>query len=396
MHSFRNEGVRVEEKHSDDFVIDVAKEHKYQNQTDEYYNKFLKWRTDPKNPFGYKFVQDTRVHAYVDGEGYLKKDPAQAEKKALSKCCAMLAAVMIIMMLCDAARYVVINKMLAVDLVPRTYYSKMYDADNFSTKLVYVSIAFNIMKFLVPLLAVMLFSRLPVKVAMPSSANKQQITAAGVVIMLMIMVFGRIANYAISQVLEIFGIDSVYYDYMVSDDPKATIAYFVSQILIVPVLMELFFRGYLLQLFRQFGDFFAVLIVSIVNALCVYSLSLFAYVFFASMFVGFFTIRSGSIKTPIIMRITVRASVFALSYLSSSMLENNSYIFECAMCLIIAIGFVLVFINGGYTTRSHLDVSVDDSNMTVTDKLKVVMTSVPMSLWALASIGLAAASVRFI
>ena len=56
-----------------DYVIDVAKQHKYRNQSEEYHKKYLKWRTDPKNPFGYTFVHDSRIRTYVDGEGFIEE-----------------------------------------------------------------------------------------------------------------------------------------------------------------------------------------------------------------------------------------------------------------------------------------------------------------------------------
>ena len=49
-----------------DYMIDVAQDTTYQNQSDDYKKSFAKWRSNPQNSFGFQFTHDTREHSYID------------------------------------------------------------------------------------------------------------------------------------------------------------------------------------------------------------------------------------------------------------------------------------------------------------------------------------------
>jgi len=41
-----------------DYMIDVAQDTTYQNQSDDYKKSFAKWRSNPQNSFGFQFIHD--------------------------------------------------------------------------------------------------------------------------------------------------------------------------------------------------------------------------------------------------------------------------------------------------------------------------------------------------
>ena len=46
-----------------DYMIDVAQDTTYQNQSDDYKKSFAKWRSNPQNSFGFQFIHEIgRAH----------------------------------------------------------------------------------------------------------------------------------------------------------------------------------------------------------------------------------------------------------------------------------------------------------------------------------------------
>ena len=41
-----------------DYMIDVAQDTTYQNQSDDYKKSFAKWRSNPQNSFGFQFTHE--------------------------------------------------------------------------------------------------------------------------------------------------------------------------------------------------------------------------------------------------------------------------------------------------------------------------------------------------
>lgn len=384
------------DKFDDDFVIDVAKEHKYQNQNDEYYQKFLKWRSDSKNPYGYKFVHDTREHAYVDGEGYVDKKPEQAEKNALVKCCALLGLTMLAMFATDFAKLLVDKYVFKLEYGSNLYYSDTRTSGTFSAGVIYSTAFFSMLKYIIPVIFFKLISKIPLKVAMPAGKFNHSICASGILVMLTVMAIGRIGNYLLAHMMQIVRIDSVYYDYINCDDKTAMLTFFICQYIIVPILIEILFRGFILQTFRQFGDFFAILITSIVNCLCYYDLTQFAYIFCASVVIGLFTIKSGSIVTAATMRVIVRT----LTFIINSVLNASDYfpgkIFEYAVCFIIFICSLITYSRIISRNEWNFNIDADNSDLSIKEKVKVIVTSTPITIWGLLTIVTAIMTLRFI
>ena len=93
-----------------DYMIDVAQDTTYQNQSDEYKESFAKWRSNPQNSFGFQFIHDTREHSYIDGEGFVPHKAEVAERISMLKCCSLLGVCLVVMLLIDVLNYVLVNK----------------------------------------------------------------------------------------------------------------------------------------------------------------------------------------------------------------------------------------------------------------------------------------------
>lgn len=384
------------EKKNDEYLIDIASGHKYENQTDEYCEEYSKWRMNKENPYGYQFVHDTREHTYVEGAGFLEKKPAQAERKSLIKCCTLLGIALISMILIDFAKVALLKYVFNFTDGTTMYYSGLYKKEIFAPQVLIINMIFGILKYLVPIILMKRISKIPRKVMVPFSGKKGDYIFNCVIIMLAVVAIGRISNYVFAHLLNFVRMDSVYYDYLYSDNLSVMLTFAVCQCFIVPIFMEIFFRGVVLQTFRQFGDLFAVMLTSIVSCLCSYNFSQMVYVFCASVVVGVFTIKTGSIQTAFAMRIAGRSMTYFITYVMTSVDEMSGKIFECVMVLMVFAAAVFVFsrmLNAGQWSFS---IKAEDSNLNNDQKIRTMLSSALLSFWAIGAIVLTILTLRFV
>ena len=204
-----------------EYMIDVAKEHKYQNQSEEYNRALHKWREDPDNRYGYTYVHDTREHTYVDGEGFVDNSPVPAERQSLTRCCSLLGFTMIIMALVDFSKMLVNRHIFGLQDGTRLFYTDLAETGvvSFPAHIVYTAAAFSVLKYLLPILFFRLISGIPAKVAMPVNKDTPRgFYSGGITVMLVILALGRMGNYVIAFLFSRIGIDSTYYDYIEGED----------------------------------------------------------------------------------------------------------------------------------------------------------------------------------
>ncbi|MFZ2537837.1 MAG: CPBP family intramembrane glutamic endopeptidase [Oscillospiraceae bacterium] len=111
--------------------------------------------------------------------------------------------------------------------------------------------------------------------------------------------------------------------------------------ILLAILEEVFFRGIILTSLRQFGDGFAIIATSILFALWSGGIAEFILYFFLSLPLCYFTIRSGSIYTPIINRVLFKLIVFAFSLALGTLEQSLSLV-------IILLSSILIFLFAGY------------------------------------------------
>ncbi len=377
------------------FVIDVANERTYQNQNQDYNKAYAKWRSNTENPYAYRYVRDIREHSYVAGEGFLQNRAGAAENIALRKCLGLVGIIMLIMLAFDAVNFFFVkasNSQYVGNMVMHS--AKQNNAkDNIPLWLAVSFAAITTARFLVGILLVKFITKIPLKVTLPHTKDKTLIICNSVVIMLMVMVIGRISIYVISNIMSFFGIDSVYAFMMNSSDPKIITISICLNCIIVPILCEVFFRGFILQLFRQFGDPFAILVSSVLCGFSFYDMAYIGYAICCSVILGLFTIRTGSIFTPIFMHIFSSAC----NYLLSSVALHNtvaSRIVEISICALIVLLALIVY---GKLIKSEswsFNIHGDPSEMSFSKKVKLLLSTNTIALWLVCAVVLIIAETR--
>ena len=380
-----------------DYLIDVAKQHKYRNQSEEYQRKYLKWRTDPKNPYGYTFIHDSRIRTYVDGEGFYEETAVSSERTALKNCYRVLGASLLIMAAVAFVRYLVMWLAFGIDFAGRTYHSEIsVDNTSLSTGAAYTMLSLNILEYLLPVVFLSASTRMPMKIAVPLRKSKKISSVSSVMMMLVIMAIGRAVNNILAWLLNMINIDIPYYDYIKAASPTAEIICSLGQHVVIAVLIEIILRGYLLQMLRQFGDEFAVVITATAGCLLLYDITQAGYMFCVGIYTGIITIRSGSIKNACIMRIIARYVNYILTFISSLVGDYWGAVIELVTCGLILASALPVYINLNKRRRWSFDVNSAETSITRGEKYRMMLTTPWFWFWLIPALAMSVMLIRII
>ncbi|MBR6872979.1 MAG: CPBP family intramembrane metalloprotease [Ruminococcus sp.] len=380
-----------------DYLIDIAARHKYRNQTEAYHKKYLEWRTDPKNPFGYKFVHDSRVRTYVDGEGFLEETPLANERTALVNCYRVMGAALLIMAAVAFVKLIVMQLLFAIPNGGRLYRPR--DGETvmmISDSAAYTLLTLNILEYILPIFFIKAATRLPRKIAVPLRKSLNISSTNAVMMMLVIMAIGRVVNGVIAELLFKIKLDIPYYDYIRPTGTTATVICGLGQHVIVAIFIEVLFRGYLLQMFRQFGDSLAIIVTSIAGCLTLYDISQAGYLFCVGIFIGTVTIRSGSIKNACIMRSIARFLNYLLSFLPELVGEFWGKVAELSACILIMFTALIVYMRLNSRQRWSFDVSRSGTYLTLSAKLRQLLVSPLIWMWIVTALAMSVLLVRIV
>jgi membrane protease YdiL (CAAX protease family) len=199
-----------------------------------------------------------------------------------------------------------------------------------------------------------LYLKIPVNVIFPVNIISKRLCVSGVLIAPMLsavtLIYRRSIGFPAFTLL--FGSD---------EHNGFTAVRIILYVLLIPVLSELAFRGVLLTLLRQFGDISAVIVTALLSstATCavmggnllgvsvadmpLLPLALFPASFLCSLCYGYFTFASGSVVTPILMKIIVSgANVLYLALCDTVNTGTSNLILYIAGFAVFLCGFFTV------------------------------------------------------
>lgn len=393
-----NHNVQTRSKKDDDY-IDVAKNADYQNQSHEYYREFLNWRSSGDNPYAYSFVRRKNEYSYVDGKGYVSNDPGDKEKKVLKRCCRLIAMTMFTIILFSLA------EMFYVSMYYKTFVfstTKVLYGQSVETYDVPMSLCLGIclirsLKYIIPTLIFILDTRIPGEVFLPK-ADKMfpNMTACAFVMALMAASFCRISNDVLAYIAEKIGIGVYRFDYMYSSNPLVTIAFGFCNCILLSVLSEVLFRGLILQTMRQFGDMFAFIICCVTEAFCGFDILGYGSTICIGIIITLFTLRTGSIKTAIGMRISATTLFFLLDTVGVYLEKNYAMIAEAGVCLIIIAISLVIYSRVTLAQNFSFNVNNSKTHLSIAKKLSIFFSHSGIMLWLIIVLTVALFSLRFV
>ncbi len=379
------------------YMIDVAKSSSYQNQTEEYYREFVKWRSKADNPYGYKFVKDSREHTYEDGKGFVDDGPSKAEKEALLNCCRLMGIVLL------SLTFVTVIQMMVMPLFGGNSYVSDLFMSGFSVgedkqrELVIASSIFSVLRLLVPAVIFKCVSRIPMKVILPKAEKRDlNLSVTGITFMLMAVIIGNYTNRYLAKLFALVNIDFSSFNMINTRDPVAIIVYSVCEYVIVSILIEIFYRGMILQTFRQFGDLFALILSGVINVLSFGDITMTGYIFMSSLVVGLFTLRSGSIYTAIAMRITARAAIFFTSVGITYVDPKISSLVETFISLTVISAALIAYSRLLSNGQRNFNLADTMTHINGKTKLITLLSSKAMTVWFVSAVIIIILNIRFL
>lgn len=343
---------------------------------DRAYNEMFKaWRKKSKDSMGFYYVNNPNELTYLDGFGFVKDYPEAAERNVLRRVMSVIGVTMIILGVIDMQYKYGVPHLLAalgVDIYFDKYTKTFYGNEWI---ILFIDAFFSIIKRLIPLFYICRKIKMPAKLMIPTKITNKTLFRYSVPAMLLTAGCCCAASGAYGAILRLCHINKVRLFEM--PESKAVLAvFFAVHIIMIPIISEIHTRGALLQLLRQFGDGFAIIVTALLSALITYNINNFCYMLVSSIVIGYFTVRTGSVITAIIMRITAAAVSYGLCYVSEYLNDDLrvpvSIVFVFVVLLVGTVGFIRLLIKDS----DSFNLSFKNRYLNFSDKCGIAASSI--------------------
>ena len=348
---------------------------RYQDKT---YNEMFKaWRRKRKDSIGFYYVSKPNELTYLDGYGFVTDYPEAAERNALRKVMNVIGVTMMILGVIDLLyKYAVPNVLAAFGAdIYFDKYTKTFYGDEWL--ILAIDTFFSVIKRLIPLLYVYKKMQMPIKVMIPTRITNRTLFRYAIPVMLFTAGCCTAASGVYERILHFVGIEKdKLFD--MPDSKAVLVLFLIVHIILIPIISEMHTRGALLQLLRQFGDGFAIVVTALLTSLISYNISTFCYIFVVSLVIGYFTVRTGSVITAILMRITAAAvsyGVFMADELVSD--ENSGLVVMILMLIILGVGLVS-FVKLLLNYSNNFSLNFKGRYLSFSDKCGITASSIPV------------------
>ena len=305
---------------------DVVEEFKYDSLYEQYNIDFLQWRRNTESKLVFRFSDNSLENFYVSGDAAGKQDAASAERTALMHCGQFIGSALLVSFIAQIAGSSLLNGILRlVGIHIRTEFLPL-SMEGSQWAVVAARAVIVLLKFLLPTLLLLKASRFPHRVLAPVMLGGIPEFSAAVGAGMLIS--GAYALISQKSGLELAQTIFTY------KDTAAIVAYCVFDTLIVSALAELFLRGSIMTLLRQFGDPFAVIITACMAALLPNNLPDRIAELAIGLAAGYLLLRSGSLTKCITLRIVFNGLRYARLIALYTHATRSNQLLEYSLLLI--------------------------------------------------------------
>ena len=367
-----------------EYLIDIASQSQYQNQNDEYHKAYTEWRMNAHNRFGYKFVKDTREHAYVEGEGFRSNDASDTERRTLRDLSALLGGTLLIAALIRLIQVIFTSRLGDIsDGISVRLTGDIKESFIFSTVL---SSAFKPVSFILCIVLFQSFIRLPGKVILPKGKYHSRRQAFEI-----IMTFCglSVVCFQISTFFEeLVGSRLIITPggFVWTDNVWLNIYCFFVEYILTAALHAVFFNGLILQSLRQFGDSAAIVVTVIVETITALTIANFGVVIVISLMLCNITIKTGSVTDSFIARVLNNMIFFSLKFIGYNTSGSNSKMIQLIICIVILITAAICLGRLMVDSRWSFRIQNVRTELAFSEKMKTIFTALPMIEWLAASV----------
>lgn len=348
---------------------------------DKSYNELFKnWRRQTRDSLGFYYVNNPNELTYRDGYGFVKEYPEAAEANSMRHVYKVLGISLLVLTLLDMLHTFIVPYLLGklgFDIYYDFFARRLYGSE---WLIMALKLIFEVLKRSFPILYCYKYLRMPLKVMLPMKVTNEALYKYAVPIMLLA---AGVDSAATGVYRFILGSVNISADpaYRLPDDPVQLAVSAVLYVVLIPALSEICTRGVILQLLRQFGDGFAIICTAFISAAITYNITNFCYAFLVTAIIGYFTVRTGSVKTAVKMRITAAGFAY-LVFIEEKLLPQGigGVVIMATLFAAIMTGLIAV-IRFMLRHSDKLGMSMRSRYLTFSDKCYAAITSVPMVLW---------------
>lgn len=365
---------------SEDAVIDVVEQFDYSTQNEAYNESFVTWRRRIDNPFSFNFTRNRKESVFVEGKGFENKSFSAAEQDCICRIMNVTGIAMFIWIVVDnlvSRLAVAIFDLLNFDIHTSFFSKAIYGG---KTEIITTLILISVLKIWLPTHYLRRRLRMPKRVEFMTTLNHASDMFGAIFMALSVSAISSLPSIYTNRMREVFDyFKSINVDSSVWDQEQFVV-YTVFDIIIVTVISELFFRGAVFGALRQFGDYFAIIITSVMSGLLVQDFLEMPAAIMISAVASIGMLRSGSIFTAIFVQAIFKMYRLALVLIDAGSedslhLGRNSFIL--IVFLIGAFGAVML-----YLFRRHQEIhriAEFHSELTMSQRLLAAFKSFPVS-----------------
>lgn len=351
---------------------------KYQDKS--YNEDYKNWRRQNRGVHGFYYAKNPNELTWQDGLGFIKDYPEIAEANALGHVLSMIGAALLAVLVSDmAGTYLfpmVLNR-LGADIVRDGYTGRFYGND----WIIIANFFFTHVIIRIIILAVCQAAvKMPIRLTVPLKIAHKPLFKISVPFALLISGTGYAAALIFRRFLARFGV-SLDRNIWLPEEPAPLLAALIVFVILIPLIAEISLRGFCMHLLRQFGDGEALLFVSFITAALTYNWSLSPFIFIIAFISGFFMIRTGSVLSAVLIRVTYCAFYYS-AYLLETRLDPDY------ASITVNIFTVVCILSGLYATVSFvlknsdsLSIPVKSRYMTFDRKIAEAVSRPTILIW---------------
>ena len=326
---------------------------------------------------GFYYVNNPNELTYRDGYGFVRNYPEAAETHALRNVFNLIGVTMLLVAALDIVSMYLLPLLLTrlgADIYYDSYTGIYYGND---WLIMALNASFEILKRLLPMLYCYKQLQMPLKVMMPVKVTNKPLFRAAIPVMFMVSGIGIVLSEIFEHLLAAVHIQPAEW-VRLPEKPAPLIVSLIVNIIIVPVISEFYTRGAIMQLLRQVGDGFAIIITAVLTAFITYNSQQFCYVFVCSVIIGYFAVRTGSVMTAAVMRVVSRTMFYGLYMIDRYLdAELGGEIAMMVVFLAIMVGLVsLISLMINHSDKFGMKFS--SRYLSFTEKCLTALTSVPV------------------
>ncbi|MBR5512875.1 MAG: CPBP family intramembrane metalloprotease [Ruminococcus sp.] len=300
-------------------IIDVIEEFDYSTQNEKYNENFREWRKNKDNVYSFNFKKDQRERVYVDGRGFVEKSCSNAEKKVLTNIFHTLGNAILMWIVFED----VISRIILLILerlgfnIHASFMTKTLSGGCHEVAI--VLIVLNTMRIVIPMFYLHHKFKMPKKAAVMSSMNKPSALVGAISAAFVFSVVTTLPSAFSNEnreVLSFFGSENM--DVSIWNQGEF-VAYTIFDVLVIPIISQLFFCGAAFTVLRQFGDTFAMLITAFTAAVLTQDFRYMPAIFIITLVGCCGMLTSGSIFTAIAVNI-----IFKMYQLTIVLIETDT------------------------------------------------------------------------